>query len=89
MSFDQGWLTTTKSIIILDLLTGFINIEFDFLFREWAAFKFLGSTSFLKFLSIKKPFDARKHHNLGTVLSWNYKIMSRTKFENETLFNLN
>ena len=51
-----------------------MNIEFDFLFRECASIKFFGSASFLKFSPITKPFDAAKHHNPGTLFSWNYVI---------------
>ena len=48
LSFDQGWLTTIRSIM-LDLLYGLINLEFDFPFCKWATLKFFGSTCFLKF----------------------------------------
>ena len=53
---------------------GFINLEFDFLFREWAVLKFLGSAYFLKFLPNTKQFDAPKHHNFDFFFLWNCVI---------------
>ena len=72
MSFDQGWLTTIRSInislLILDLL------EFDILFCESIAFKFFGTACLLKFSLITNQIDAPIHHNIG-FLSF-YEIMS-------------
>ena len=85
MSFDQRWLATVRCIYITFT---FINLECDFLFREWAALKFLDSACFPKFSPIKKQFDAPKHHNLGLLFFYeimslaNFGILSRNKFEN-------
>ena len=66
---------------------GYINLEFDFLFRERVALSFFDSACFIKFSPIKKQFDTPKHHNPGLLPFYeiisidNFEILSSRKFE--------
>ena len=70
---------------------GFIDFEFDFLFRKWAALNFFNSACFLKFSPITKQFDVPKYHNLDLLSFYeiaslaHFKILSSRKFEDLTL----
>ena len=59
MSFEKVWLTTFRSFYYTHF-HGFINLEFGFLFRKWAALKFFDSASFLKFSPITKQIWGHK-----------------------------
>ena len=57
------WLTKHHQIFILNLqiyFHGFINLEFGFLFRKWAAFKGFVGACFLKFSPLTNIFEAPK-----------------------------
>ena len=87
-SFDPGWLTAYQIFLYWIYFQGVINLEFDFLFREWAVLKFFNSACFLKFSPTTKQFDARKRDKLGLhsfydIMSLaNFEILSIRKFEN-------